>query len=70
MSFITYLDENLYKKQENALSRYFRKNYKYLIFEVFPKLKEEGKIDGKYEVELPNSILFERVYGKMKLKFL
>ena len=69
MNFNTIFDENLYKKKRNALKRYFRKAYKYLIFEVIPKLKEHGKKDGLYELELPTDILFEKVYGKIVLKF-
>lgn len=69
MNFKTIFDENLYKKKRNALRRYFRKTYKYLIFEVIPKLKEHGKKDGLYELELPTDVLFEKVYGKMILKF-
>ena len=66
---ITLLDESLYAKKVNALKRYFMKNYKYLIFEVIPKLKLEGKIDGSYRLELPTDRLFEKVYGKMELLF-
>ena len=66
---ITYLDENEYKKKERALRKYFMRNYKNLIFEVYPTLKREGKIDGKYEVDLLLGELFEKVYGKPKLLF-
>ena len=69
MSYVKMLDEVDYMKKEKALARYFRKNYKYLIFEVYPKLKRDYKIDGKYEIILPTCELFERVYGKMKFKF-
>lgn len=66
---ITYLDENAYKKKEKALRRYFMKCYKYLIFDAIPKLKKGGKKDGMYQVVLPSDELFEKVYGKMILKF-
>lgn len=66
---ITILDEVLFAKKINALKRYFMKNYKYLAFEVIPKLKREGKIDGSYKLELPTDALFEKVYGKMQLNF-
>lgn len=69
MKFITYIDYNLYKKLEKGLSRYFRRAYKYLIFEVASKLKQPNKMDGIYELELPTDELFEKVYGKMLLKF-
>lgn len=69
MALIRLLDENLYIKKQRALRRYFTKTYKYLIFEVIPKLIQEGKIDGVYELELPTEKLFEKVYGKMLLKF-
>ena len=69
MGFITYLDYNLYRKLEKGLSRYFRRAYKYLIFEATTKLKQPNKIDGIYEVELPTDELVEKVYGKIFLKF-
>jgi len=66
---ISYLNENDFRKKTKALSRYFRRNYKYLIFKIYPKLKCEHKIDGKYEVELSTSELFRKIYGPMKLLF-
>ena len=69
MAFVSFLDMNGYKKKERALRRYFKKAHKYLIFEAIPKLKNDGKIDGLYEVELPTDDIFEKVYGKMLLKF-
>lgn len=66
---IKYQNENEFRKRKKALSRYFRKNYKYLMYTVFPKLKEEHKVDGKYELELPTNDLFTRIYGPMKLLF-
>ena len=69
MGYVTILDNNLYKKKQRALAKYFRKAYKYLIFEAVPKLKEPGKIDGLYQVELPVDDLFVKVYGKLILKF-
>lgn len=69
MKYIKYLDENDFKKKERALSKYFRKQYKYWVFEVLPKLKQSGKIDGVYEIEFEIDELFKKVYGPMKLKF-
>lgn len=69
MKYVQLLDENLYKKKELALKRYFRKAYKYLIFEAIPKLRQDGKQDGIYQVKLPTDALFEKVYGEMMLKF-
>lgn len=66
---ITYLDENEFIKKERALRKYFMRCYKYLVFKVYPTLREEGKQDGIYEIELPVDELFERVYGKIKLLF-
>lgn len=66
---ITYLDYNEYKKRERGLKRYFKKAYKYLVFEAVVKLKEPGKIDGIYQVDLPTEELFEKTYGKIILKF-
>ena len=69
MAYVTFLDKNEYKKKERALAKYFRKAYKYLIFEAVPKLKQPGKKDGLYEVELPVDDIFNKVYGTLKLKF-
>lgn len=66
---ITYLDENEFIKRKRALAKYFRKAYKYLLFEVIPKLKEPNKKDGLYEIEIPTEELFEKVYGKIMLRF-
>lgn len=67
--FVSFVDENLYKKKEKALRKYFMKCYKHLIFEVVPKLKKPGKKDGKYIYDLPTEDLFEKVYGKIQLIF-
>lgn len=69
MNYLTFLNQVDYKKKEKALSFYFKKSHKFLLFEVIPKLKESGKIDGIYEIELPTEPLFEKVYGKITLKF-
>ena len=69
MGYVVMLDENLYRKKELALRRYFRRAYKYLIFDAVPKLKQSGKKDGIYQVELPSDELFKKVYGEMVLKF-
>ena len=66
---ITFLDENDFRKKQKALARYFRKSYKYLIFEVLPTLTKENKKDGLYSLELPSDELFQKVYGKIILKF-
>lgn len=66
---ITYMDDILYKKLEKGLSRYFRRAYKYLIFDVCEKLKKPNKADGMYELKLPTDDLFEKVYGPLILKF-
>ena len=67
--FISYFDENLFRRRRRALSRYFKKCHKYLMFEVLPKLMEPGKKEGHYSIDLPTSELFERVYGKAVMKF-
>ena len=69
MNFLTFLDENDFKKKENALAHYFKPTYKYLVLEVIPTLKKKGKKDGIYQINLPIDPLFERVYGKLLLKF-
>lgn len=69
MKSITFIDKNLYTKKLKALAKYFRKTYKYLRFEVIPKLAYENKKDGRYQLELPTEILFKKVYGPIILKF-
>lgn len=69
MAILVYLDENDFRKKERALRKYFMRNYKYLQFDFFPRLKQEGKRDGRYSVKLATSKLFESVYGKMELLF-
>lgn len=66
---ILYLDENDFKRKQRALRRYFMKTYKYFIFKFIPTLKKEGKVEGKYEVELPTDKLFKKVYGPIKVLF-
>jgi hypothetical protein len=58
-----------FNKKQRALRRYFLKAYKYWIFKALPKLKKKGKIDGKYEIELPIDEVFKRVYGPLKIMF-
>ena len=66
---IIFIDENLYIKKSKALARYCRKSYKDLIFNVVPQLRKSGKKDGVYETEIATDNLFEKVYGKIILKF-
>lgn len=68
-NLITYVDENEFNKKLRAIKKYCMGAYKYWIFEAIPKLQRENKIDGKYELELPFSNLFEKVYGKVKILF-
>lgn len=68
-NIITYIDENEFKKRERVLKKYLMRAYKYWIFEAIPKLQKENKIDGKYELELPASELFKKVYGEVKVLF-
>jgi hypothetical protein len=66
---LTYIDEIDFSKKEKALRKYMMGAYKYWIFEVVPKLQRTNKIDGKYEITLPVTELFEKVYGKVKVLF-
>lgn len=68
-NLIVYIDENEFKKKLKAIKKYFTGAYKYWIFEVIPKLQKENKIDGKYELELPVSELFKKVYGSVMVLF-
>lgn len=67
--FVSAIDENHFIKRRKALQRYFKKSYKYLIFEVLPTLLKSGKIEGHYSLELPIDELFKQVYGSMVLTF-
>lgn len=68
-AIITFVDENEYKKLERALRKYCMKSYKVLIFDIFPSLRDKKLKDGDYEYELLTDKSFEKVYGKIKLKF-
>lgn len=68
-NLIIFVDENEFKKKERAIKKYFMGAYKYWIFEAVPKLQKENKIDGQYELELPVSNLFKKVYGNVKVLF-
>ena len=59
MAYVKFLDENLYKKKERALRRYFKKSYMYVVFKLVPTLKKTKKRDGIYEVDLPTDKLFD-----------
>ena len=66
---ITFTNENEFKKLERAVKKYFMGAYKYWIFEAVPKLQQLNKIDGQYELELPVSELFKKVYGNVRVLF-
>lgn len=66
---IVYINENEFRKREHAIKKYFMGAYKYWIFEVIPKLQKENKVDGQYELELPVSELFKKVYGNVRVLF-
>lgn len=63
------VNENDFKQKAKALKKYFSGTYLYFVKEILPKLKQNGKIDGVYEVELPIEEDFKKVYGSIKLKF-
>lgn len=69
MAVITYLDENDFNKKLRGLRRYFSKAYKYFIFKLQPTLIKDGKVEGKYEIELPIDELFKYTYGPIKALF-
>lgn len=68
-SKITYLNANEFNKKLHGLKRYFKTAYKSYVMEVFPKLLEANKKDGKYSIDLPTDALFEKIYGKIQLLF-
>ena len=69
MAGLMFIDENLYIKKKKALARYCRKSYKDLIQNVIPTIIKDGKNDGIYSVDIDTEKLFEKVYGKIRLKF-
>ena len=69
MMLITFVDKNDYTHKLKVLSKYFKKSYKYLIFEVIPTLKKQNKKDGVYSLELPIDDIFKKVYGPLVFKF-
>lgn len=76
-----YINENEFRKLENALKKYNMLAYKKLHLEYYPSLKE-GKFLGKivstnqdnntvtYELKLPTDIMFEKVHGDINLYYL
>ncbi len=75
-----YQDENDFKKKEKTLKKYNKRAYKELLFEVYPKLKENIMIGKKiktdkekgyeeYELELPTDNMFKKVHGPIKLHY-
>ena len=66
---IKYENEVEFKKIERALKKYCGKSYKYYCYKVLPKLKQEQKIDGSYEIDLMGDKAFNKVYGDLKLLF-
>ena len=66
---IKFENENDFNKKQGALKKYLQKSWKYLEFQVIPKLKKEHKKGGEYEVDLLGDQLFNQVYGNLKLLF-
>ncbi len=76
-----YINENEFRKLENALKKYNMLAYKKLHLEYYPSLKA-GKFLGKivstnqdnntvtYELKLPTDIMFEKVHGDINLYYL
>lgn len=66
---ITIMDEIIFTKKLRALKKYFPLTYKYLIFDFFPKLKQNDKKNGIYSVELPTDNNFDKIYGSLIINF-
>lgn len=78
---IDYVNENEYKKLEQALKKYNMLAYKKLLFEYYPSLKD-GRFLGevvstnqennttKYELKLPTDVVFSKVHGDVKLHYI
>lgn len=75
-----YVNENEFHKLERSLKKYNMLAYKKLYFEYYPSLKEgqflgelistnESNNTKTYELKLPTDILFAKVHGDIKLKY-
>ena len=76
-----YLNENEFHKLERSLKKYNMLSYKKLYFEYYPKLKD-GNFLGEvvstnkekqtvmYELKLPTDVMFAKVHGEIKLKYI
>lgn len=76
-----YLNENEFHKLERSLKKYNMLAYKKLYFEYYPKLKD-GNFLGEvvstnkekqtvmYELKLPTDVMFAKVHGEIKLKYI
>ena len=76
-----YLNENEFHKLERSLKKYNMLAYKKLYFEYYPKLKDENflgevvstnkeKQTVMYELKLPTDVMFAKVHGEIKLKYI
>lgn len=67
--YIIMVDYVDFQKKVRFLAKYFRKTYKYLIFDILPKLKHEGDEEGRHTYKLPIDNVFNQVYGELKLHY-
>lgn len=76
-----YLNENEFHKLERSLKKYNMLAYKKLYFEYYPKLKDgnflgeivstnKEKATTTYELKLPTDVMFAKVHGEIKLKYI
>lgn len=76
-----YVNENEFHKLERSLKKYNMLAYKKLCFEFYPKMKEgtflgeQIAVDNEkntitYELKLPTDIMFSKVHGNIRLKYI
>jgi len=76
-----YINENEFHKLERSLKKYNMLAYKKVYFDFYPRLKIGEKLGElistnkelgtmTYELKLPTDILFSKVHGDIKLRYL
>lgn len=75
---IEYLNENEFKKKENAIKKYNKLAYKKLLFKIYPSFREgsflgiitnETNNTTNYELKIPSESTFNKVHGDIILKY-
>lgn len=75
---IEYLNENEFRKKENAIKKYNKLAYKKLLFKIYPSFRDgsflgiiTSELDNtvKYELKIPSESTFNKVHGDIILNY-